>query len=451
MNMIFNRKIVLILCIALLFRLCIIFVLPVRKFENSIQRYHDTAVNLIEGRGYSHFHSPPYYPTFLKPPVYSFFLATIYKVFGINITIAKIIQAMLDSLACFLLFLLTRNYFSLGAAFTVMFLAAICPITAVYTNLLNPESLTLFFMALSLLFISRSLINNTVLDYFLAGLSVILMGYSRPEFFIFVFIFAGVIFFIKKGRKLKLYLFYSLGVIVIMAPWVARNYWLTGKVIPLSTGGVAGAALYWGTLGEEANSQDNFKKFLKYNPEVEQLQAQIHKYAVGNENNALDLEKASELGRILKKMAIERILRNPGSYLMNRLKSIPRVWMSLHADEYVFLNTRKLRLMHPDFRKILQFAKEDPREIRILIAKYALFTINILYLLAALIGIWAISDRIFQFAFIIIPLICAQLLFLLIHISACYTVPYWPCIIFFSGIGFYRVLFRKQGLDKTYD
>ena len=165
---------------------------------------------------------------------------------GVNINVAKIVQAIFDSLACLLLFLLARNYFSRGVAFTVMFLAAICPITAVYANLLNPESLTLFFMALSLLFVSRSLVGNNVLDYFLAGLSVVLMGYCRPEFFIFVFIFFGVIFFIKKAQKLKLYLFYSLGVIVIMAPWIARNYWLTGRFIPLSTGGVAGAALYWG-------------------------------------------------------------------------------------------------------------------------------------------------------------------------------------------------------------
>lgn len=445
------KKILFILIIAFMLRIFIVFGLPVRKFENSIQRYHDTAVNLIEGRGYSHFHSPPYYPTFLKPPVYSFFLAGIYKMVGVNINVAKIVQAIFDSLACLLLFLLARNYFSRGVAFTVMFLAAICPITAVYANLLNPESLTLFFMALSLLFVSRSLVGNNVLDYFLAGLSVVLMGYCRPEFFIFVFIFFGVIFFIKKAQKLKLYLFYSLGVIVIMAPWIARNYWLTGRFIPLSTGGVAGAALYWGTLGEEVDSQENFYKFTDNNSEIKQLQARMHQYAVGNENNALDLEKASELGVIFRKMAIQKIKSDPKAYILTRLKSIPRVWINLHADEYTFLNTRKLRLLHPDFQKILRYAKDDPRELLILIAKYAFFAINILYLLAALIGIWASRSKISQLAFIIIPLICAQLLFLLIHISACYTVPYWPCIIFFSGIGFYRVLFRKHGLDKAYD
>lgn len=446
-----RKTIFFILTVAFLFRIFIIFCLPVRNFENSIQRYHDTAVNLVEGRGYSHFNSPPYYPTFLKPPVYSFFLAGIYKVFGASINIAKIAQAICDSLACLFLFLLARNYFSRGVAFSVMCLAAICPITAVYANLLNPESLTLFFMALSLLFISRSLVGNNAVDYFFSGLSVILMGYCRPEFFIFIFIFAGVIFFIKKEQKLKLCLFYFLGVLIIMAPWTARNYLLTGKFVPLSTSGVAGAALYWGTLGEEVDSQDNFKKFLDDNPKVKQLQAEIHKYAVDNENNALDLEKASELGQALKKMALERIMENPGAYLMNRLRSIPRVWINLHADEYVFMNTQKLRLLHPDFQKILEYGKTQPKEILILIIKYVFFIINVLYLLAALIGIWAVRDKIFKLAFIVTPLICAQLLFLLISISPCYTVPYWPCIIFFSGVGVYRIFFRKRNLDKTYD
>ena len=33
----------------------------------------------------------------------------------------------------------------------------------------------------------------------------------------------------------------------------------------------------------------------------------MHQYAVGNENNALDLEKASEPGVIFRKMAIQKI------------------------------------------------------------------------------------------------------------------------------------------------
>jgi len=445
------KKIIFILCLAFLFRLFIIFCLPVRPFEKTIQRYHNTAVNLVEGRGYSHFASAPYKPTVFKPPTYSFFLAAVYKVFGININIAKVVQALLDSLGCLLLFLLARNYFSHRAAFSVMFLAAICPITAVYTNSLNPENLTLFFMALSLLFISRSIIGNNARDYFCAGLSVILMGYCRPEFFIFVFIFAGVIFFLKKENKWKLYLFYFLGVIVIMTPWVTRNYLLTGKFMPLSTGGAAGAVLYWGTLGQEIDSQDNFSKFLDANPRIKELQAEIRKVAVENENNELDLKKAGEYGEIFRKMAIARIKSDPKAYILTRLKSIPRVWINLHADEYTFLNTQKLRLLHPDFQKILRYSKEEPEEVLILITKYAFLVINILYLLAALTGIWVIRRKIFQLAFIIVPLLFAQALFLLIHISPCYTVPYWPCIIFFSGIGFYYTFFGKHDLGKAYD
>jgi 4-amino-4-deoxy-L-arabinose transferase-like glycosyltransferase len=415
--------------------------MPGRTFEQTIKRYHNTAVNLIEGRGYSHFNSPPYQPTFLKPPTYAFFLAGIYKTFGINFMVVRIIQALLDVLGCWVLFLLTRQYFSEKAAFLTMLLICFYPITAVYANLLNPESLTMFLMIVSLFFVSKSIQSNNVAYFFAAGLSTILMGYCRPEFFIFIFVFALIVYFIKKNFKLKFLLYYFIGLMVIMGPWVGRNYLLTKRFIPLSRGDAIGRSIYLATLGTEIESQEAYDKFLDRNPKVKQLN--IERYSLLYDSSA-DSKDIARYEKTFLQMGIERILNNPGGYILNRLRSIPLVWINLHADEFTFLNSQKLRTLHPDFQKIFLYLKEDPREVLILAVKYIFLLIIILYLMLAAAGLWQTRKRFTELAFIIVPLIYAQIFFLLMFGSPNYTIPYWPCVIFFSGIGFNYFLERHK-------
>lgn len=441
-----NKKIIMILLLAVLFRLFIIFCLPVRTFDNTIKRYHNAAVNLISGKGYSIFSSPPYQPSILKPPTYPLFLAGIYSLFGIRPNAVKIIQILIDVLGCFLLFLIAQKYFGQKAALTVMFFATICPITAVYANLLNPESLTLFLMILSLWFISSAITTNKKIYFLCAGISAILMGYCRPEFFVFIFIFGPIIFFMTRKNKIKHFLLYSLGAILIMAPWVLRNYNLTHKFIPLTKGDATGAALYLGSLGKELDSQEDFNRFLDTNPRFKQLWLDRYKYGPLNQN--LNFDNASKYEDIFLRLTIQRIMNNPRKYIFSRIRAIPLVWINLHADEYTFLNTQKLRLLHPNFNDIIYYIKNDQKEILFLFIKYVFLFVNISYLLLALRGLWGVRHRARELSFIIIPLIYAQIFFLFVYRSAAYTIPYWPCIIFFSGVGFYYTFLNKEAVYK---
>jgi hypothetical protein len=330
-----------------------------------------------------------------------------------------------------------------------MMLAAVCPITAVYANSRTPESLTIFLMVLCLWFISKSLIYNKGLYFFGAGLASILMGYSRPEFFSFIFIFGLLLFLLnlKKRNKLKVLLLYAAGIAIIMVPWTLRNYSLTGRFIPLSLGGARGISFYLGTLEKETYCDANFIKFLNENPEVKQLFYERYQYGPLYDSS-VTYDEYCKYEDIFTKMAIDRISSNPWGYLLARLRTIPRVWINLHANEFTFLNTQKLRLFHPDLRKIVYFTREDPKQVLILIAKYVLFAINIFYLLMALKGLWVLRARLLGLIFIIAPLIYAQALFMVIVISANYTVPYWPSIIFFSGVG-YSYTFGLKKLERT--
>lgn len=437
-----NKKIITFLLIGFFFRLFIIFCLPVRTFENTIKRYHYAAINMIEGRGYSHFDKEPYQPSFYKPPAYPIFLAIIYKIFGVNLNAVRIIQILFDLLGCLLLFYLGSYYFEKKIAFIIFSLALFFPITAVYANVVNPESLTMFLMMFSLFLIAKSVRSGKPLVFFWAGVSTILMAYCRQEFFPLVFIFSAYIFINQKkkgflGRKIFLYF---LGVFIIMAPWVARNYKLTGKFIPLNAGGGLGVPLYFGTLGDITNDEASLNTFLKSHPEIEKKYTQWYEKILFNPTA---LEEKYKYDKVFVDMALDNIKKDPLDYLVMCVRRIPMVWINLHADEFTFLNTQKLRLLHPDYQKIIHYLKDDPKEVAILILKYLLFAINILYLVMALAGLWASRKMIFQLSFIIVPLIYAQAFFFFMHMAHNYTIPYWPCIIFFSGIGMYYISCRE--------
>lgn len=432
----FHRKILIILLIALLFRLFIIFYLPTRAVDSTIKRYHFTAVNLIEGRGYSHLEDPPYQPSLLKPPTYSIFTAVIYKIFGVNVNAVKIVQALLDTLGCLLLFFLLGHYFDKRLAFFGLILAAFCPMTAVYVSLVNPENLTMFLLILSLWLVSKSVRSQNWWFFFAAGLSTILMGYSRPEFISFVFIFGAYLFVCQIKKDLRKVLLYVLAVVMIMTPWIMRNYNITGRFIPLCVAGGAGITFWHGTTGDVNNDRASFKKFFTDNPELKRKYDQWNETVLFSRSSP---EEKAKVDRMFLKMAIQYVRENPLEYVIMRIKRMPRVWINLNADEYAFINTQKLRLLHPDLRKIAEYAKDDPKEVFILGIKYLLFIINIFYLCMALKGLWGVRRRLLSFSLIILPLAYAQAFFFFMLIAASYAIVYWPCIIFFSAAGLYSI------------
>lgn len=440
-----NKKIFLILLLGLLFRFFIIFCLPVRTFENTIKRYHYTAINLIEGRGYSHFDSHPYEPSFYKPPVYPLFLAVIYKIFGVNINAVKIIQALLDTMGCLLLFYLASHYFNEKASFVVLFFSLFFPITAVYTNVLNPESLTLFLMILSLWMVSKAVLTGRGCFFLGAGLSTILMAYSRQEFTPFILIFGAYLFIIKKKKIFVKMVLYCLAIIILMTPWAIRNYNLTQRFIPFSAGDGLGFTLWYATLGKIANDVSSLERFFQEHPQIKRRHDEWYKTVLYSSSN---LEEKCSSDQFFMKLALDNIRKNPIKYLTMRLTRVPRVWINLHADEFTFLNSQKLRLLHPDFKKIVHYAREDIKEVLILLAKYLFFTMNLFYLLMAIIGFLALRKEFIPLSFMFLPLIYAQVFFLFFHESPNYAIPYWPCIIFFSGIGFYYLWQRRIDFKK---
>jgi len=118
--------------------------------------YGGIAKNLLESGRYAlTVGTGETYPTLIRLPGYPLFLAACFKLFGMeNYASAVWVQIVLDLAACLLLADLARrvapNALKRGAAHCTLWLAALCPFTAVYVANPLTEGPTLFTIALAM-------------------------------------------------------------------------------------------------------------------------------------------------------------------------------------------------------------------------------------------------------------------------------------------------------------
>ncbi|MGA2671781.1 MAG: glycosyltransferase family 39 protein [Terracidiphilus sp.] len=115
---------------------------------------------LLHGRYALTVASGEIYPTLIRLPGYPLFLALCFRIFGMeNYAAAAGLQIALDLCGCLLLAGFARRIapppFSSGAALCTLWLAALCPFTAIYAAAPLTETPTLFAIALALWSVAR--------------------------------------------------------------------------------------------------------------------------------------------------------------------------------------------------------------------------------------------------------------------------------------------------------
>ena len=98
------------------------------------------------------------HPTLIRLPGYPFFLAGCFHVFGMgNYNAVAYLQIVLELMACLLLADFVRRITSARAGLNVLWLAAMCPFTAVYSSAPLTESLTFDMICLAIWSLERYL------------------------------------------------------------------------------------------------------------------------------------------------------------------------------------------------------------------------------------------------------------------------------------------------------
>ncbi len=171
----------------------------------------------------------------MHPPLYSYFLAFFYKLFGFNVYSLLLPQIILDALNSTLIFLLALNIFNSRkiALFSGMFYA-FNPHFILLSIQLYSETLYFFLMLAAFLLLIGFSYKPKLKTLFISAMFMGLAALTRSILLVFVpfvFIWLAIVLFKDKNKLFKSWLVVFISLSLVIAPWVARNYRLFHKVL----------------------------------------------------------------------------------------------------------------------------------------------------------------------------------------------------------------------------
>lgn len=183
---------------------------------------------------------------YLKAPGYPYFLSFIYRVVGFDYARARAVQLAMGVGSLLLLYGLVRRLFDEPVALCAASLYTLCWLFPYYESQFHETAsvifLSLVFWSLSL----RAMKNEKTWLWFLAGAGLGLLTLFRPNFLLVAPV-VSVGFLLVRGTSrgaLRVFLSFSLGVVLAIAPAAVRNYRVSGERVLVSAG--SGLNLYIG-------------------------------------------------------------------------------------------------------------------------------------------------------------------------------------------------------------
>jgi len=198
-----------------------------------------------------------------RPPVYPFFVAVIYTVFGKSLLAVALSQAVLGACVPVLIGFIAVSVYDDFIACGAPILAALYPGFVFLSNLMMSELLGTFLLLVSILFYLQVLslkkdperidVYHTIFSGFFMGLAVLTRAIFLP-FLIFVPIITIIV---KKGKIFKdrtlvyISVFFIVSLLTIV-PWTVRNYIVHNEIIPVTS--QTGITIYSSYILEEGQS-----------------------------------------------------------------------------------------------------------------------------------------------------------------------------------------------------
>lgn len=218
--------------------------MSVYPLADDSQIYFNTAKNLAGGKGYTYTTtsvpeelpecfrpsdiSDTYYQNFY-PPVYSAFLSILYRVFGTSLFVYAIPQIILGVVSCYFVYYIAKKAFTAKIGLLACFLMAIYHPLIWWTSYIRAETLFIFLLLLTIIFLIQAVQNNLSLKYlFFSGITLAISSLCRAVV-LYLPIFIVCYFIIIYFRKDKIRLFsgiivFLLAFCITLMPWSLRNY-----------------------------------------------------------------------------------------------------------------------------------------------------------------------------------------------------------------------------------
>jgi len=301
-------------------------------FENPItdNLWHDTwAQEIARGNWLGE-------EVFFRAPLYPYFLGSIYGVFGHNYYLPRLIQAILGSLSCVLIFFIAKIVFNRTVAIIAALIACFYGIFVYFDGELLITSLVIFLDLLLVFTLLKTSEKWRSLFWVFSGIVFGLSAIARPAIFVFlvgIFIWMAIQ---KEGKKLiQGYLLLCFGIGVIVLPVTLRNY-LVGKDLVLisSQGGIN----FWignntRSDGKTAHAPSMDKPPMGVKDNIWYSSVKVAERTTGKEM------KSSEVSDFWFKEGFQFFKKKPLSYVTLQLKKLYFFWngFELESNKNIYL------------------------------------------------------------------------------------------------------------------
>ncbi|MCM8822292.1 MAG: glycosyltransferase family 39 protein [Candidatus Omnitrophica bacterium] len=227
--------------LALILRIGFVFYLQERFYFDDEREYWKMVDNFMSGRGLMVAETLKAY----RPPLYPLFIAMLVKA-GAGITGIRIVQSIISALCCVVIFFLSRKIFNEKLAIMASLISSVYPFFIFYSGFLLTETLFIILVLLSV-YAFVKLIEPEVSFYYgiFAGAMSGIAGLCRPTMELFFPFFLLFVLCSKSEllrTRLKKVFFAFTGFVLILTPWIIRNYIVIGKFVPGTT---MGGAVFW--------------------------------------------------------------------------------------------------------------------------------------------------------------------------------------------------------------
>jgi tetratricopeptide (TPR) repeat protein len=362
---------------------------------------------------------------FFKAPLYPYFLAAIYAVFGTSLFVARFIQLILGSFTCVLVYLLAQRFYSNKIAVTAGFIAAAYgPLIMFDAEILIP-SLIIFLDLISIYLLFKYEDSGKLWQLALSALVLGLSSLARPNILVLL---PGILFWLirysKQARKRwkRDTLVYIGGVALMLMVLVGRNYAASDKLILFGNYGG-----YNFLIGNNAQSDGRTAVLPGASPEIKQGYEDA--VVIANHLSGRVLSEG-ELGWFWFRLGLEFVTKNPGK------------WLWLEVKKLVYLTSG---FEIPNNRHIYYFANNSPVLKFLLWDKLISFPFGVLLpfaLVAAIAGI--IKREQFILTFFVVAYALTILVF---FVTGRFRLPLTPVLIIWGAAGFWYLLERYRRAD----
>jgi len=163
------------------------------------------------------------------PPLYPLFLAICYSIGGFNTLVYFILQLILSSLTCLLIYFIANELFNSQVALFAGFSVAFYPDLIFWVSFVRTETLFIFLLSLGFLLLIKG---NSRRNLFLIYISAVVFGLAcltRITLIPFVpILFLWQVYSFSENRKesFRIALLMFLIIFAVLLPWGIRNYYL---------------------------------------------------------------------------------------------------------------------------------------------------------------------------------------------------------------------------------